>query len=212
MTRLRQNQFDLTQPRFYHLTSRCVRRAWLCGLCPTTGRSLDHRRTWIEQRILDLGRVFAVEIYAFAVMSNHHHLVIRYDPTAASRWSSRQVVQRATPILRPRSLSDAEYSALLLNDKARLERTRQRIGSISDFMSILNQPIALAANREDGCKGRFWESRAKSSVLLDDNAVLAAMVYADLNAASVDHIFTANNAPYTSLALRNLRRDRAGRD
>ena len=48
-------------------------------------------------------------------------------------------------------------------------------------MKYLKQPIALAANREDKCKGHFFEQRFYSGALLDDEAVLAAMCYVDLN-------------------------------
>ena len=48
-------------------------------------------------------------------------------------------------------------------------------------MKHLKQPIARRANQEDGVKGHFFEQRFYSGALLDEEAVLAAMAYVDLN-------------------------------
>ena len=62
----------------YHLTSRCVRRAWLCGYDSVTRRDYAHRKDWLVDRMKKLARCFAVEIFGYAVMSNHFHMVLRY--------------------------------------------------------------------------------------------------------------------------------------
>jgi hypothetical protein len=49
------------------------------------------------------------------------------------------------------------------------------------FMKHLKQPIAYQANHEDKCSGHFFEGRFFSGALLDENAVIAAMAYVDLN-------------------------------
>ena len=58
----------------YHVVSSCVRRAWLCGQDKRTGKDYSHRKRWLVERMLALARCFAVEIDAYAVMSNHFHL------------------------------------------------------------------------------------------------------------------------------------------
>lgn len=77
MTRARQELISLSDTPWYHLVNRCVRRAFLCGVDSISGQNYEHRREWIEQTMLKLASVFAVDIAAFAVMSNHYHLLIR---------------------------------------------------------------------------------------------------------------------------------------
>ena len=55
---------DPTRPLHYHLISRCVRRAWLCGVDPVSGNDYSHRKGWLEQRLDHLAKNFAVSIDA----------------------------------------------------------------------------------------------------------------------------------------------------
>lgn len=51
-----------------------------------SGRSFEHRKAWIEARIHLVAESYAVAIHAYAVMSNHLHLVLTIDPTEVSAW------------------------------------------------------------------------------------------------------------------------------
>jgi hypothetical protein len=64
---------------YYHCCSRVVRRAFLCGEYQYTGENYDHRRGWVEAQILKLSKVFAIDVAAFAEMSNHLHVVLQGD-------------------------------------------------------------------------------------------------------------------------------------
>jgi len=48
-------------------------------------------------------------------------------------------------------------------------------------MNHLKQPIAYQGNKENHCSGHFCEGRFYSGALLEENAVIAAMAYVDLN-------------------------------
>jgi REP element-mobilizing transposase RayT len=76
----------------YHIVSRCVRRSWLCGKDKYSARNYEHRKTWLERRIHHLSKYFAVAIDAYAIMSNHFHLVLYYDPKECYRWSKQENV------------------------------------------------------------------------------------------------------------------------
>ena len=88
MTSPRSKLVDPTTPGYYHCVSRCVRRAWLCGVDDYSGESYEHRRQWVEDRLVELGAAFALGVYAYAVMSNHLHVVVRLDPSVACSWSA----------------------------------------------------------------------------------------------------------------------------
>ncbi len=162
MTTARSLLVDSESPGYYHCISRCVRRAWLCGIDPYDGKSYEHRREWVEGRLLELAEIFAVGIYAYAVMSNHVHVVVRIDPSAAIEWMPEEVASRwarlfpATVDGQIDSLACETKEQNLLGNAERLEVCRQRLGSLAWFMRSLNEPIARRANRENACTGRFW--------------------------------------------------------
>lgn len=171
----------------YHVSSRCVRQAWLFGFDKLIGKDFSHRKRWLTKRLRVLATCFAIELYAYAVMSNHYHLVLRHDPKACERWTDEEVAERWVEVYPPPGPGDtleerkAAARERLLGNPDRLARARKALGSLSGFMQHLNQPIARRANKEDGRKGHFFEERFYSGALLSEEAVVAAMAYVDLN-------------------------------
>ncbi|WP_252734118.1 transposase [Pseudoalteromonas sp. C2R02] len=76
MTRGRRNLIDLSATSYYHVIARCVRHGFLCGDDKYSGQNFDHRRTWLKDRITHLSEIFSIKICAYAIMSNHYHLVL----------------------------------------------------------------------------------------------------------------------------------------
>jgi len=54
MTSARRQLIDANTTPFYHVINRCVRRAFLCGEDKLTGRSYEHRRGWIVDKIIEI--------------------------------------------------------------------------------------------------------------------------------------------------------------
>lgn len=186
MTRPRAQLISLDATPYYHCVARCVRRAWLCGTDQYSGKNFDHRKRWLIDRLALLAEVFSIDVAAYAVMSNHYHVVLHVDTERGYRYSDDEVIQRWTRLYRgPELIQRYRKGSVMEAEKALVKQTvrrwRERLCSISWFMRCLNEYLARRANAEDGCKGRFWEARFHSQALLDEAAVLSCMAYVDLN-------------------------------
>ena len=187
-----------------------MRRAFLCGEDALTGQSFEHRRQWIEDRLLELASIFAINIAAYAVMSNHYHVVLHINREQALAWSALEVIEHWHRLFKGSLLSQRYYQGESLS-KAELNALsdqvaewRDRLMSISWFMRCSNEPIAREANHEDedAVTGRFWEGRFKSQALLDEKALAACMVYVDLNPIRARMADTPEQSDHTSIKQR----------
>ncbi|MFK7864872.1 MAG: transposase [Pseudohongiellaceae bacterium] len=210
MTRARYQQISIEDTPYYHCISRCVRRAYLCGNDPVTGKNFDHRKAWLVTRIKELSSQFAVDICAYAVMSNHYHLVLHVNQTQADDWSDAEVIERWTNLF-PRN--GALIETLVRNNSSKAAQKqlsekvslwRERLMDISWFMRCLNETVARNANREDRCSGRFWEGRFKSQALLDEKALVTCMAYVDLNPIRAHMATSLETSDFTSIQERLL--------
>ncbi|MCL1156235.1 transposase [Shewanella chilikensis] len=208
MPRPRRTQISLEDTTYYHCCSRVVRRAFLCGDDAYSGKNYDHRRGWVESLLFELEAVFAIDVAAFAIMSNHLHLVLHIDIETANRWTDREVLEQWHKLFKGDELTHKFTQGELIeaHEVPRLKRTiaiyRSRLCDISWFMRCLNEPIARQANQEDNCTGRFWEGRFKSQALLDEAAVLTCMAYVDLNPIRAKMADTPEQSEHTSIRLR----------
>ncbi|WP_444897541.1 nitrogen fixation protein NifB [Microbulbifer sp. EKSA008] len=134
-----------------------------------------------------LASIFALDIAAYAVMSNHTHIVLYIDTYTANSWSTIEIIERWQQLFKGSALSKRYLRGEAL-DAVELEKLqevtslwRERLVDISWFMRCLNESIARQANAEDSCTGRFWEGLFKSQALLDERALAACLAYVDLN-------------------------------
>ena len=208
MTIARSRQISLQDTPYYHVVSRCVRRAFLCGEDTHSGQSYEHRRQWVVDKLSQLSRLFAIGVCAYAVMNNHYHLVLKVEPDAANRWSEREVAERWAALFQWPLLVRRWYQGELLIEPERvvveqlIGKWRERLHSISWFVRLLNENLARQANQEDGCKGHFWEGRFKSQALLTESALLACMAYVDLNPIRAAIADRPEESDYTSIKQR----------
>lgn len=204
----RKQQIFLSETPYYHCVSRCVRRAFLCGNDAVTDQSFEHRRAWVQERLLLLASVYTIGVCAFSVMSNHTHIVVKIDEKQATKLSDKQVLERwhklhfGTLLTRRFCQNEECDDALFPTIKATVKIYRARLSSLSWFMKDLNEYIARLANAEDECTGRFWEGRFSSQALLDDASLLACMAYVDLNPIRAKMAKSLTKSDHTSIQLR----------
>lgn len=190
----------------YHVVSRCVRRTYLFGV--VDNKDFSHRRDAIITRLAQLTQLFCIDICAYAIMSNHYHLVVRIQKQRALDLSVADVASRwkslfSLPFFANRYANHEVMSGEELDEAMRqIAVRRQRLYDLSWFMRCLNEPIARMANAEDDCTGRFWEGRFKSQALLDERAELQAMAYVDLNPIRAQIADSLENSDFTSIQTR----------
>ena len=148
---------------------------------------------------------FAVRLHGFAVMSNHTHLIVEFDPAWVAQWTDREVAERWLQLYCPAGFSALRRQRRIeawLGKDGRVDELRIRLTSVSEFMKALNEYIARLANVEDAAKGHFWEARFKCQRLLDARAIASAMVYVDLNPVRAKIADSLSSSAHTSIQAR----------
>lgn len=205
MTIARRKQLRLDITPYYHCVTRCVRRAFLCGPDSVTGRELGHRKDWIEKHLLLLAEVFCIDVAGYAVMSNHYHVVLHVDQQRAEQLDDREVIKRwhrlykGPDLIREFLADEPLIDSQMATVRETIAQWRDQLTNISRFMGHLNETVARRANKEDQCKGRFWESRFKLQAILDLKALLRTLCYVDLNpvrAKTAENPETSNHTSF----------------
>ena len=208
MAQSRKSLISLQDTPYYHCISRCVRRSYLCGYDRSTNTSYEHRKSWVEKRLLFLSKIFSIDICAYAVMSNHVHVVLSVNKSVALAWPVDTVLRQWHKMHKGTLLTQKYLKGELLSDseldtvRVTAEVYRKRLFDISWFMRNLNEFIARKANEEDNCTGRFWEGRFRSQALLTEKALLSCMAYVDLNPIRAKAATNIQNSLYTSIHTR----------
>ena len=149
MTQPRKQQVCLNSTPYYHCICRCVRRAFLCGEDKTTGQNFDHLKQWLVDKITLLSTVFAIELCAYSIMSNHYHLVLKVNKDLVSQWDDKDVALRWMQLFKghvlvDRWLSDTVTTQAETNKALSLITLwRARLYDLGWYMRCINESIAV---------------------------------------------------------------------
>ena len=205
----RSELIDQNEINVLHVMSRTTRRCFLFGDDTLTGKNYDHRKVWIEETLEHFAAQFGIDLLAYAILSNHFHLVLRTRPDVVASWSDQEVASRwlaICPIRRNRDGTPAKPTKKEIRSIAgcpvKLAERRKRLSSVSWWMRLLCQRIATRANREENECGRFFQDRYKATRLIDEASILAASVYVDLNVIRAGIAETIEQSDHTSAQKR----------
>lgn len=205
----RADVFSPDEIAIVHAMNRVVRRCFLLGSDPLTGKNYDHRKRWIEEQFQRLAAYFGIDLLCFSILSNHFHLVLRSRPDVVATWDDTEVARRwlmLCPVRKREDGSAEEPSVVELNsvrnDSKAGAEIRRRLSDVSWWMRLLCQHVAQRANREDHETGRFWQDRFKAVRLLDEESLLACAAYVDLNPIRAAMAETLETSDFTSAQRR----------
>ena len=179
---------------FYHVVSRIVGRRFLLD---------DGEKGILLGMIRAVADFSGVEVYTFALMDNHFHLLLRVP--------QKEEIGAAELFRRVRTLYGPERSARLFarweqwlaaGDAMRVEeaqnRLRARMYDLSQFIKTLKETYTQDYNRRTGNTGTIWEGRFKS-ILLEGayDALMAVGAYIHLNPIRAEMVEEAEFARFT---------------
>ena len=180
------------------------------GSYPTTAR------TGSSTALEELSGIFAVSVAAFSVLDDRVQLVLRLDPDVARRWSNEASSGGAPALSTTRQISASAAGHRPLGQRQAATRlgavatAREQLQSLGWFMKCLKEPLARLANRQDQAREAFFEGRFKSVAILDDESLLTACAYIDLNPVAAGIAQSPQTSPHTSIKQRVRARQGSG--
>jgi hypothetical protein len=203
--RARGKVIDESRPGTYHVSTRCARRSSFRDRTPG-GLNPIHRQEWIFLRLRALALLFAIDILDFAILDNEFHVVLRNRPDRARKMSPEEVVRRWLRLSRWSLGLKAEPTAEQIKEELakpkRLAELRRRLSRISWFMIMLKEPIARAANKEDGVRGHFFAERFDADKLEDGEQRLATSLQINSLAVRLGHANDLASSRFTAAYAR----------
>ncbi|AEH44048.1 hypothetical protein Thein_0163 [Thermodesulfatator indicus DSM 15286] len=179
-------RFFMNDPRAaYHIISRTA----LPGHNVLGPEEKDHLLNLISW----LSQVYFVEVYSFAIMGNHFHLLCRMLP--GNQFSDEEVKQRV------RLYYGKKRKIFFYEDM--LKKWKQRLGNLSRYVQDIKQRFSRWYNKRVDRKGYFWADRFKSVIIETGEALLNCLAYIELNPVRAGIVEKPEDYRWCSLGYRS---------
>ena len=191
---MRRSRIKVDGEGFYHVVSRIGGRRFL----------LDDKEKGILLGMIRRAAAFSgVEVYTYAIMDNHFHLLVRVS--AKSEVSEEELRRRVV------ALYGAERAGRLFGEwakrerkgksaavEAEKERLKKRMHDLSQFCKTFKEAFTQDYNRRHDNTGTIWEGRFKSLLLEGSaRALLTVAGYIHLNPVRAGTAEKAEEATHT---------------
>ena len=173
---------------WYHL---CARVAGRSGWFPFEDPLARRKLLMLIKKYLE---VFFCEAAGFCLMGNHYHLISKFE--AFRPLSREELYQRALKLYK-------NPNAVLVSDR-QWERFNRRLFDISEFMRSLQSEYAKWYNRTYDRKGAFWGDRFKSVLLGENQSIMDAVFYVELNPVRAKLVERPEDWSWSSAYLREI--------
>lgn len=150
---------------------------------------------------------YFVQIHAFAIMSNHIHVLATCMNEDAKRATKKELERRYKLIYPklpgpPEGKYDSGSGQLIPDEDGGTERLRERLGSISRFVQEYKQSVSRWYNKKYNRKGYLWGDRFKGIAVSKGEAQLTCSAYIDLNPIRANIVKRPEDYRWSSLGLR----------
>ncbi len=193
---MRHARIKLKGEGFYHVTSRIVRREFWID---------DGEKKILLETMRRAAEFSGVEIYTYALMDNHFHLLIRVP--VKQEVGDDELRRRMAALYGPER-TDAQFAAWAqwrssgLGHRVEAEKARlkARMHDLSQFCKTFKERYTQSYNRrhDNTGAGTIWGSRFHS-VLLEgsDGALMAVAAYIHTNPIRAGMVSSPMNSPWT---------------
>ena len=166
MGRIARLKFRDPKSGYYHVTSRTVLKSFLVD---------EVGKEYLLKLLKKLSQVYFVRVVTFAIMSNHFHLIVQMVP--AEEISEEELKRRFELYYNEGKLKRNHRPYQKLYE----DELRKRWSDLSCFVQDLKQRFSRWYNRRQDGHGHVWSERFKSVLVQGERALLACMVYLELN-------------------------------